>query len=182
MQTVVIENDGVGRYDHRWCLARDEQLDGAVDSGAERPVRIGHVDLRQQRAAAGLQRGCDPNDLHEREARIRRLVDLNIIGIMIWDIEGRITEANQAFLDMLGYSRENLISGRLRWTELTPPEWRGADELAAANWNTPPPTPREGIPSQGRQPRAGSARCHDVQRQARRGCCLRARRDRAQTR
>jgi PAS domain S-box-containing protein len=72
------------------------------------------------------------NDLREREARIRRLVDSNIIGIMIGDSRGRILEANDALLDMLGYSREDLIAGRLRWTKLTPPEWAPADEDALA--------------------------------------------------
>ena len=37
-------------------------------------------------------------DLAEREARIRRLVDANIIGIFIWDFDGRILDANDAFL------------------------------------------------------------------------------------
>jgi PAS domain S-box-containing protein len=72
------------------------------------------------------------NDLREREARIRRLVDSNIIGIMIGDSRGRILEANEALLDMLGYSREDLIAGRLRWTRLTPPEWAPADQDALA--------------------------------------------------
>ena len=44
--------------------------------------------------------------------------------------EGRIIEANQAFLDIVGYTREDLVSGRLRWTELTPADWRDADEQA----------------------------------------------------
>ena len=56
----------------------------------------------------------------------------NIIGIFIWDFQGRIIEANQAFLDIVGYAREDLVSGRLRWTELTPAEWRDADERAGA--------------------------------------------------
>src|SRR5258708_7901494 len=72
------------------------------------------------------------NDLQEREARIRRLVDSNIVGIIIWDFQGRIIEANQAFLDIVGYAREDLVSGRLRWTELTPAEWRDADDRAMA--------------------------------------------------
>jgi PAS domain S-box-containing protein len=72
------------------------------------------------------------DDLREREARIRRLVDSNIIGIMIGDSRGRILEANEALLDMLGYSREDLIAGRLRWTKLTPPEWAPADQDALA--------------------------------------------------
>jgi PAS domain S-box-containing protein len=62
--------------------------------------------------------------------KIRRLVDSNIVGIVIGDVRGRIIEANQAFLDIVGYTREDLVSGRLRWTELTPPDWRDADEQA----------------------------------------------------
>jgi PAS domain S-box-containing protein len=42
-----------------------------------------------------------------------------------------LSAANQAFLDMIGYAREDLVSGRPRWTELTPAEWR-ADERAVA--------------------------------------------------
>src|SRR6266853_2556092 len=63
-------------------------------------------------------------ELEEREAKIRRLVDANIIGIFVWDVEGRILEANDAFLRLIGYDREDVVAGRLRWTELTPPEWR----------------------------------------------------------
>jgi PAS domain S-box-containing protein len=65
--------------------------------------------------------------LLESEAKIRRLVDANIIGIFIWDFDGRILEANDAFLHMLGYDHEDLVAGRIRWTDLTPPEWRDRD-------------------------------------------------------
>jgi PAS domain S-box-containing protein len=63
-------------------------------------------------------------DLAEREAKIRRLVDANIIGIFIWESEGKIIEANDAFLRMLGHDQGDIAAGRLRWTDLTPPEWR----------------------------------------------------------
>jgi PAS domain S-box-containing protein len=66
-------------------------------------------------------------DLADREGKIRRLVDANIIGIFAADLEGRVIEANDAFLGMLGYDREDLVSSRVRWTELTPPEWRERD-------------------------------------------------------
>ncbi|MCO4863122.1 ATP-binding protein [Cupriavidus sp. WGlv3] len=61
--------------------------------------------------------------LEEREAKIERLVNADIIGIFIWELGGRIIEANDAFLRTVGYEREDVISGRLRWTDLTPPEW-----------------------------------------------------------
>jgi len=63
-------------------------------------------------------------ELQRREARVRRLVDSNIIGIFIWDFKGRVLEANDEFLRMVNYDRENLVSGRIRWADLTPPDWR----------------------------------------------------------
>jgi PAS domain S-box-containing protein len=63
-------------------------------------------------------------EIEERDTKIRRLVDSNIIGIFIWDFEGRILEANDEFLRMVSYDREDLVSGRIRWADLTPPDWR----------------------------------------------------------
>jgi PAS domain S-box-containing protein len=96
------------------------------------PARISVLELLASQATISLENARLYNDLQEREARIRRLVDSNIVGIVIWDVQGRIIEANQAFLDIIGYVREDLVSGRLRWRELTPAEWREADEQALA--------------------------------------------------
>jgi PAS domain S-box-containing protein len=71
-------------------------------------------------------------ELVERDARIRRLVDANIIGVLISELEGQILESNDAFLKMVGYSREDLVSGRIRWTDLTPTEWQPLTEQAVA--------------------------------------------------
>ena len=67
------------------------------------------------------------------EAKIRRLVEANVVGIVMWNLEGAITGANEAFLRMVQYDREDLASGRVRWTDLTPAEWRGQDERAIAD-------------------------------------------------
>ena len=74
----------------------------------------------------------DITDRKTAEEKIRRLVDANILGIFISSFEGVIIEANDAFLRMVQYGREDVVSGRLRWTDLTPPEWRVRDERAAA--------------------------------------------------
>jgi PAS domain S-box-containing protein len=74
-------------------------------------------------------------DITERKAaedKIRRLVDAGILGIFIGNIQGEIVEPNEAFLNMLQFSRADLLSGRLRWPDLTPPEWRERDKLAMA--------------------------------------------------
>ena len=70
------------------------------------------------------------NSLKERESRIRRLVDANIVGILIADADGRITDANDAYLHMLGYSRADMAAGVLNTNDLTPAEYRDADALA----------------------------------------------------
>jgi PAS domain S-box-containing protein len=70
--------------------------------------------------------------LQQSEAKIRRLVDSNIIGIFFSGLEGRILETNDAFLHLVGHDRDDLVSGRIRWTDLTPPEWRERDRRALA--------------------------------------------------
>ena len=94
------------------------------------PARMAILKLLASEAATSLENTRLYTDLQEREAKVRRLVDSNIIGICIWDFEGRIIEANQAFLRIVGYGRGDVVSGRLRWTELTPSEWCEADNLA----------------------------------------------------
>jgi len=66
------------------------------------------------------------------EAKIRRLVEANVVGIVMWNLQGTITAANEAFLHMVQYAHEDLASGGVRWTDLTPAEWRGRDERAVA--------------------------------------------------
>jgi PAS domain S-box-containing protein len=95
------------------------------------PARIAVLKLVASQAAIALENSRLYGDLQEREAKIRRLVDANIIGILIFDLEGRIIEANDAFLGMVGYNREDLVLGRIRWTDLTPPEWRDRNVQAA---------------------------------------------------
>ncbi len=87
-------------------------------------VRLFEAEKQRTLALAHANR-----DLAEREAKIRRLVDSNIIGIFIWDFDGHILEANDAFLRMVNYDREDLVAGRIYWTELTPPDWRDRNNL-----------------------------------------------------
>jgi PAS domain S-box-containing protein len=107
-------------------------LENNLASHVFTPARISVLELLASQAAISLENARLYDDLQEREAKIRRLVDSNIVGVVFWDLQGGITDANQAFLDMIGYAREDLVSGRLRWTELTPAEWREADEQIIA--------------------------------------------------
>jgi len=66
----------------------------------------------------------------EWQARIARLVDSNLMAVRITDLDGRIVDANDAYLRIVGYSREEMLSGQLSTEHLTPPEYRAADERA----------------------------------------------------
>jgi PAS domain S-box-containing protein len=99
------------------------------------PARIAVLKLLASQAAVALENTQLYRDLAEREARIRRLVDANIIGIFTWELppcgdgadDPFFVDVNNAFLRMVGYEREELASAHKRRSEMTPPEWRDRD-------------------------------------------------------
>lgn len=68
--------------------------------------------------------------LRESEARFQRLRESNIIGITITDMEGNILEANDAFLSLIGYTRDDMEAGPIKWAIITPPQTRARDTEA----------------------------------------------------
>lgn len=94
------------------------------------PARIAVLKLVASQAAISLENARLYRDVAEREMKIRRLVDANIIGILVWTTNGDIIEANEAFLRMVGYQREDVVSGRVRWRDMTPPEYRELSEAS----------------------------------------------------
>ena len=79
----------------------------------------------------------DFTDRHERDEKLRRSrarirpipQHSTIAGVVSGEFD-RIPEANDAFLAIVGYDREDLLAGRLHWPDLTPPEYAALDELA----------------------------------------------------
>jgi len=65
--------------------------------------------------------------LQASETRFRRVFESNIVGMMFTDFSGQINDANDRFLEMLGYSREDLTSQRINWAHITPPEYLPID-------------------------------------------------------
>ncbi|KER68438.1 hypothetical protein HR51_28630 [Burkholderia cepacia] len=91
------------------------------------PGRIAILKVLASQAAITLENARLYHVLADREARIRRLVDANIVGILIWDVDGHILETNDAFLRIVGYDRDDLVSGRVRWPALAPSDSRETD-------------------------------------------------------
>jgi PAS domain S-box-containing protein len=129
---VRVINEKVDSFDEYRVLLPDGTVKHVISSG--HPVLDGNGEfiafIGTATDVTGRKRAEEA--LREREAEIRRLVDSNIIGIFITGLEGRVLEANDAFLNLVGHDRDDLVSGRVRWTDLTPPEWRERDRRALA--------------------------------------------------
>jgi PAS domain S-box-containing protein len=96
--------------------------------------------IRLAEAAAARERA--EQELRESEERLRRAFAIETVGIIFFTTDGEITYADDAFLRMSGYSREDVTAGRVRWDQLTPPEWmpqslRAAEEFLATGQTTP---------------------------------------------
>jgi PAS domain S-box-containing protein len=96
------------------------------------PERITVLKVLASQAAISLENARLYRDLQDREGKIRRLVESNVVGVVMWTLDGAIVGANEAFLHMVQYGHEDIASGRVRWTDLTPAEWRERDERALA--------------------------------------------------
>jgi PAS domain S-box-containing protein len=66
--------------------------------------------------------------LRQSEYRLRRFYDSELVGVIYWTIDGQVIDANDKFLKMVGYDREDLAAGRIDWQQMTPPEYRHLDK------------------------------------------------------
>ena len=126
---------GIMHSDRRQFDSEDERIMNSLGQFASIAYRTAASvdDLKVQIAAREKAQA----ELRERatglEAKIRRLIDANLMGMFTWNLEGRIVEANENFLKMVQWGREDVASAGMSWTDLTPEEWRARDELAVGD-------------------------------------------------
>jgi len=99
------------------------------------------LEMRVQERTAELVSANEA--LRGSEQRFRRFFESGLLGVIFWNMDGKITDANDKFLKMLGYDREDLAAGRIDWINMTPPEYRHLDqasvtELKATGVNNAP--------------------------------------------
>ncbi|AFY76170.1 PAS domain S-box [Pleurocapsa sp. PCC 7327] len=70
--------------------------------------------------------------LRQSQERLKLFAESDLVGLLFGDIYGRIHQANNAFLKIVGYTREDMEAGRLRWDKITPPEYLPLDEIGIA--------------------------------------------------
>jgi PAS domain S-box-containing protein len=125
---------GIMHSDRRKFDAEDDRVMASLGKFASSAYQaLAHIEELKIQVAEREKAETEVRELASGfETKIRRLVEANVVGIVMWNLEGSITGANDAFLRMVRYDREDLSSGRVRWTDLTPAEWRGHAERAVA--------------------------------------------------
>jgi PAS domain S-box-containing protein len=121
--------------DRRRFDAEDDRVMGSLGKFAASAYEaVVHIDDLRFQVAAREKAEAEVRELARGlEAKIRRLVEANVVGIVMWNLQGAITAANEAFLHMVQYAHDDIASGGVRWTDLTPAEWQGRDERAVAD-------------------------------------------------
>ncbi len=107
---------------YRWWLVRGVPFfneSGAIDKWFGTCTDIHDIKLTEQA-------------LRESEARLRQFYDSGMFGVFYYNLDGSVTDANDEFLEIIGYTREDLQSGLIQWDKMTPPEYRSLDEYAIA--------------------------------------------------
>jgi PAS domain S-box-containing protein len=89
------------------------------------------VERELSEAQARQARRATERALQVSRMRFQRLFDSGVIGIVVGDGSGRVVEVNGAFLTMVGYTHDELLSGDLDLGDMTPPEWAHANASAA---------------------------------------------------
>lgn len=126
---------GIMHSDRRKFDAEDDRVMASLGKFASSAYQaLAHIEELNIQVAEREKAEAEVRELARGlEAKVRRLVEANVVGIVMWNLEGTITGSNEAFLRMVQYDREDLASGRLRWADLTPPEWHGHAEQAVAD-------------------------------------------------
>jgi PAS domain S-box-containing protein len=83
-----------------------------------------HLSMKERLFAAERQKA------QQGLIKFDRLAESGLLGILVCDLVGNIREANDSFLEMVGYTRREVMSGEVRWADMTPPEWRHLDDDA----------------------------------------------------
>ncbi|MGO8744943.1 MAG: CheR family methyltransferase [Thermoguttaceae bacterium] len=131
LEKLVPKDQQVQTQDGRWYMrrtlpyrTRDNRIEGVVVTFHD-VTQLKHVE----------------EALRQSEFKLRRLFESDLIGILFAEGE-TVTDANDVFLKMVGYTREDLAAGRVNWRAMTPPEHRELDdraleELSARGSSTP---------------------------------------------
>ncbi|MGZ5198178.1 MAG: ATP-binding protein [Telluria sp.] len=127
--------------------SRDGSMVGCISTYWTEPYQpaeheLQMFDILARQAADLIERAKVEEALRVSEERCRRALQPQNVGVVFFDDEGCVTEANETFLRMSAHEREDLDAGRLRLDEMAPPEWqadarRAMEQLRSQGYTTP---------------------------------------------
>ncbi len=94
--------------------------------------REGHIDWVVGTNLDITERKNVDNSLREREWHLRQFYESKLLGVFYWNMDGHVLDANDKFLEKLGYDRSDLEAGTIDWLKMTPDEFRYLDEHSLA--------------------------------------------------
>jgi PAS domain S-box-containing protein len=109
----------------RWVLSRGEVAERGIDG--EITVIRGTVQDITERKLHEQQLARNEAATRDSQSRFQRLYEANLMGICYPDKFGAFFDGNEEFLRIVGYSREELAAGMVRWDTMTPPEYAELD-------------------------------------------------------
>jgi PAS domain S-box-containing protein len=119
-------------------ISRKGELVGVLSTQFRQPHRSSEpelklIDMLAWTAADFVDRHLTEAALRRaNEARYRKMLEIDTVPVVFFDMVGGISDANDAFLDLIGYTRAELNAGEVRYETLTPPDWAWRDELTKA--------------------------------------------------
>lgn len=114
------ELQALGRAFNAMAAHVESELAALVQARSELEVRVKHK----------------ASELRRFQARFTTLSDSGIVGLLTLALDGRVLEANDAALSIVGYTRDEVFAPGFRWTDLSPADWREQDELARAQFSS----------------------------------------------
>ena len=131
----VARAEGIRATHHTPMITREGELVGVLNL----QFRVAHrpdedegrfMDLLAWTAADFVARHQAVDALRRSEERLRRVLETDAVGVILFNYDGIVTDANDVFLRMTGFTRHDVASGTLDWRRMTPPEWLVESEAA----------------------------------------------------
>lgn len=103
----------------------EEEIKLMEELAADESFALEKIEMEEQRKIV-------EEKLEESISHLRRFYESGLLGVIDWNMDGQITDANDKFLDMVGYTRDELENCKIDWRKITPPEYREDDEISTA--------------------------------------------------
>ncbi|MBL1263910.1 PAS domain S-box protein [Candidatus Methylomicrobium oryzae] len=86
------------------------------------------LDVLARQVTDVLERRRALDVLRQNEERLRRMLEIETVGVIFFDQTGTVIDANESFLNLTGYTRQDIETRALTWRHMTPPEYMDESE------------------------------------------------------